>query len=336
MKKFLLLFFMLSCIGVNAQNDTIALKNGNVLFGEIKKIRAGVLSMETPFSDSDFSITFSEVIEIKIERMCFLVLTGGRRLTGYVRSEKQGEFVLTLEDGKKESIPIQNIAILNELKGEFWDRFKGNIDFSYNITKANNAKQFNIGGGLSYRGPEWMSSIMISSLNSRQDGANDITRTDIDGDFIRMLPKKLYLLANISYLSNVEQALDSRYALRVGAGRFLAITTKLAWGINVGLNFNLERFSDLTPNRQSTEFYIGSELNMFDIQDLNLYSTISIFPGITESRRWRTDYSINLTWDLPYDFYFKSSLQFNYDNQAAATGSDFDYVFTTGIGWSFD
>lgn len=321
---------------VNAQNDTIKVKNGNVLYGEVKTLRSGVLTMETPYSDKDFTIDFSEVTEIKIQKMCFFILSGGRRRTGYIKSNTPNKFTFTSKEGSTEVFDIQELILLDEISENFWKRISGNIDLSYTLTKANNASQLTVGGGLAYRGPKWLSTVSISSLDSRQDNVDEIQRTNINGEIQRILPRNWYLLANISYLSNTEQALNHRYGIRPGVGRFLVLSNKLSWGLNAGLNFNIESFSNATPDNQSTELYIGSQFDMFDFKDWSLTTNINVFPSLSESGRWRIDYNLNLKWDLPYDFYIKTQLQFNYDNQAAATGSDFDYNLTSGIGWSFN
>ena len=75
---------------------------------------------------------------------------------------------------------------------------------------------------------------------------------------------------------------------------------------------------------------------MFDFKDWSLVTNLNVFPSLSESGRWRVDYNLDLKWDLPYDFYIKTALQINYDNRAAAAGSDFDYIWTTGIGWEFN
>ncbi|MBO3117444.1 DUF481 domain-containing protein [Winogradskyella sp. DF17] len=334
------IFFVVLFVSISAtsftQNDTIRVKNGNVLFGEIKTLRSGVLTMETPYSDKDFNIDFSKIELINIQRKCFIVLSGGRRLTGYIKSQKPNEFTFTYPNGATESFRMRELIILDELYERFWKRLSGNIDLSYNITRANSARQFTLGGGLSYRGPVWLSSAKFTSLDSRQDNTENIKRTDIDGQLQRILPKNWYLLGNISYLSNTEQALNSRYSIRAGAGRFLALNNKLSWGVSGGLNLNLENFSDDTPDRESTEIFIGTNFNMFDFKDFSLNTNLDIFPSLSESGRWRADYNLDIKWDLPFDFYLKTNVQFNYDNQAAATGSNFDYILTTGIGWSFN
>lgn len=319
-----------------SQNDTITLKNGNVLFGEIKKIRSGVLTMETPYSDSDFTIDFSEVTEIKIQKSCFIILTQGRRRTGSILPSDPNKFSFKSETFGIEIFNINELIFLDEISESFWSRFKGNIDLSFNLTKANTARQLNTGGGLYYRGPKWISSLNISALDAQQDNAEEIQRTDINGEIQRILPKNWYLLSNLSYLSNTEQALEGRYAIRAGLGRYLALSNKLSWGLNAGLNYNIENFSDGTSSKESTELYLGSQFIMFDFKDFDLNTNINLFPSLSEQGRWRIDYNLDIKYDLPWDFYIKTGLQFNYDNQAAISGSDFDYIFTTGFGWKFD
>jgi hypothetical protein len=116
----------------------------------------------------------------------------------------------------------------------------------------------------------------------------------------------------------------------------LILSNKLSWGLNAGLNYNIENYSDGTVNKESTELYLGTQFLMFDFEDLDLNTNINLFPSLSEQGRWRIDYSLDIKYDLPWDFYIKTGLQFNYDNQAALSGSDFDYIFTTGFGWKFD
>ena len=67
------LLFLLCAISFSlySQNDTIALKNGKKIYGEIKNIQSNVLTVETSYSDSDFKINFKEVTGIKIQKICF-------------------------------------------------------------------------------------------------------------------------------------------------------------------------------------------------------------------------------------------------------------------------
>lgn len=303
-----------------------------MFYGEIKGLSSSILRVKTPNSEDDFQIKFSRVTELQVQRPCNVVLTGGRRRTGYISSKNPNEFTMTYASGLTEVFPIRDLVELNAFKKNFWQRFRGNIDVSYNLTKANNASQLNIGGGLGYRGSTWNSSFDISSLQSQQKNTADIQRTDIKGEVQRVLTSKYYLLSTIGFLSNTEQALKGRYSIRVGVGRFLALSNRLAWGLSTGINYNIENFSNATPSRTSTEFVLGTELDMFDFKDWHLKTNLNVFPSLTESSRWRIDYNLDIKWEIISDFYVKSALQFNYDNQVAAEGSQFDYILTTGIG----
>ena len=73
-------------------------------------------------------------------------------------------------------------------------------------------------------------------------------------------------------------------------------------------------------NKESTELFISSRFNMFDFKDLSLDTNVDFYPSISERGRIRVDYNLNVKYDLPYDFYVKTSFQFNYDNQPPAIG----------------
>lgn len=336
MRAIIVFIFFLSHLILFSQNDTITLKNGRKVFGEIKKIQSKVVSIKTSYSDSDFKIKFKKINKIKIQRLCFILLTKGRQKTGYVNSKIPGFFTITSKENKEETYKLSDLVFLDEISDKFWDRVKFNIDFSYNLTKANNSSQFVIEGGLSYRDPKWISNSNFSILNSKQDNTEDIKRTEIKADFKRILPKRWYLLSNFGFLSNTEQALKSRYTVSTGIGRYLLFSNKLSLGLNFGINLNLEEFINIENKNTSSELYLGSEFDMFDFNDFKLISTINLFLSRGKLKRFRADYNIDIKYDLPLDLYIKSGFKLNYDNQSALIGSDSDYLFTTGIGWSFN
>lgn len=60
------------------------------------------------------------------------------------------------------------------------------------------------------------------------------------------------------------------------------------------------------------------------------------FPSLTESKRVRTDFSLDTKYDLPLSFYIKLSFVYNYDNKPIANTAKDDYVFQTTFGWKLD
>lgn len=82
MNKYLIIIVLLISSVIYAQNDTIQLKNNDVLVGEVKSFTKGILVLETSYSDEDFKIEFNQVKGLIIQRKCLVVLTNGRRRFG--------------------------------------------------------------------------------------------------------------------------------------------------------------------------------------------------------------------------------------------------------------
>lgn len=336
MKRTLFVLVGLLSFWARAQHDTLWVRNGNVLYGEIKKLAFGVLTLETDYSDSDFTIEFDQVERLSIERDCRVTLTGGRRLYGSIRSAQTGSFIVTPEEGEPEAFPLETLSSVYPLKEELIKRFTGNIDIGFTLTKANNLKQFNVGGGAHYRGMYWQSDWDISTMISRQDSIEQVQRTNSTLSVVRLIGERWFLYSSASFLTNTEQALDRRLGLHLAGGNYLVLTNKMVVGAIVGLNLNNERFTDETGDRSSLELYLSGGVDLFDVKDFRLNTRLDLYPSLSEKGRLRADYVLDSKWDLPWDFYVKFGFQFNYDNKSAATGSSFDYILTSGLGWEFD
>lgn len=243
---------------------------------------------------------------------------------------------ITLEDGTKETYKFEEIIALDEIEDRFWKRISGRLDFSLTLSKANSLSQFNAGGGVDYIDEKWRIRGSVNLLNSDQENSERTERTEGQLEFYRFLPRKWYLLGDMSYLSNTEQALEGRIRPSLGIGKFLVSTNKMYLGLGLGYAYNIENYLDSSFDKTSSEAFINATLNMFDFEDISLDSSLNISPSLSESGRIRTDYDINLKYDLPLDFYIKLGFTLNYDNQPVTGGNDVDYIFTTGFGWEFN
>jgi putative salt-induced outer membrane protein YdiY len=336
MSKYLFLFFLLISAFVNAQNDTIQLKNNDVLVGEVKAFSKGILILKTMYSDEDFKIEFNKVKGISIHRKCLIILTDRRRRFGNIRTNLEGKAVITLEDNKIEQFNLEEIIALEEVDDNFWSRIKGSINFGFNFTKANSNSQFTIGGDLNYIDKLWILEGEINALNSTQNDAEKTKRTDANFKLIRILISKWYFLGDVSFLANTEQALNGRISPSLGFGKFLISSNKLYLGLGLGFTYNIENYVNATLNKTSSEAFVSTSFNMFDFNDFDLKTGIKFYTGISEKGRVRTDYDLTLKYDLPLDLYIKLGFTLNFDNQPAIIGNEVDYIFTSGFGWKLD
>lgn len=334
MKNFftLLAFFGFS-MGISAQ-DTVLFNNGDQIIGELKSMNKGVLTFETDYSDSDFQIEWSGVKKLSTGTNFLITLSDGERLTGSISEADSNGLVIRLDEGPR-NVKNDDIVYLKSVEDGFWSQVYANVDVGFSVTKAKNLRQVTGSAGVGYLGEKWAWDARINTLASSQDSVETTERTDgiVSANFF--LPHDLFVVGAVDFLSNTEQLLDLRTNTKLGFGYYIVHKNSWYWNFAGGAAYVNEVYSSDQPSKESMEAFIGTELNLFDIGDFSLFTKITSYPGITEQGRFRTDFKMDLKYDLPLDFYIKGGLTVNYDNQPAAGAAETDYVFNTGIGWEW-
>jgi len=186
-----------------------------------------------------------------------------------------------------------------------------------------------------YLAERWSLDLSYNSLFSNQDEVDAIERKDGAFNFKYYLPRDWYTTAGMTFLSNTEQKIQLRTTTSLGMGKYVIHTNRTHWGFMAGASNNNENFSDTTADRNSWEGFFGSELNMFNVGDLNLMTNVTAYPSFTESGRWRVDFKFDAKYDLPLDFYIKYNITINFDNRPVAGAPETDYVMYFGFGWEW-
>jgi hypothetical protein len=317
-----------------AQRDSLVLKNGDVIVGELKSLDKGVVTVETGYSKDDFRIEWTGIKEIYSNSRFLITLSNSTRLNGSFRtSGTDGKIIIQTNDGQQLETTLEEIVYFKGLKSTFWSRVNAHIDLGVSFTKANNYRQFGVRSGFGYLADRWELRFFYDDIRSKQDSVAQTKRTEWGPSFKYFLPKDWFLAASLNFLSNTEQALDQRITAKGGAGKYVIHTNKAYLGLGGGLSYNNETFTNNTEPRTSLEGYVGVEANLFDVKDFSLLSSLYVYPSFTESGRWRTDFSFDTKYDLPLNLYIKLGLTLNYDNQPAVSGNDLDYVFMFSVGW---
>ncbi len=317
-----------------AQTDSLVLKNGNVIVGEIKSLDKGVLTIETPYSKNDFTIEWSGIKEIYSKSKFLVSLTDGKRLNGSLQTAPDGNKVIVeTVEGQKIETTLGDVVYLKGVKSDFWSRASASIDLGLSLTKANNLRQFTIRSNLGYLADRWQLNVTYDDIRASQDSVEDTKRTETGVSFRYFLANDWFLAASLNFLSNTEQAIDLRTTGKLGVGKYFVHTNRAYFGSQAGLALNNESFTNGTDSRSSLEGYVGLEVNLFDLEDVSLLSNLFVYPSFTESGRWRSDFTFDTKYDLPLDFYIKAGVTFNYDNRPAVAGNTTDYVFMFSVGW---
>lgn len=320
-----------------AQRDSLILKNGDLIVGELKSLDAGVAVMETDYSKKDFNIEWDGVVKIYSGRRFAITLQKGDRVVGPIRSTG-GDWVIIGDTagGAGRTASIADIVLLRNVEDDFWSRLRANIDLGISVQKENNLKQFNSQSMLGYRVERWEATLNYNANFSSQDSVDDIERNDAGASLVYLLPLDWYIQAWATGLRNTEQELDLRLQLKFALGKYIVHTNRAYFRMGAGLSRMNEHYTIDSLDKSSVEGLVGVEVNLFDIGDLDLSTNLSAYPGVTERGRWRADFNFNLKYDLLKDFYVKFSTTINYDNRPAVVGSETYYIYGFSVGWELD
>jgi len=333
-----LLVLIFNAFHCYAQTDSITFHNGNFIVGEVKTMNRGVLTVKTSYSDSDFKIEWKNIKEIYTYNYYLITLSDGSRYNGSIKSTEPGKIKITTDKQQVAYVSHDEVVWLDDLDKGFWSQLYASIDIGFDLTKANNLRQLSSRTNLGYMAKRWNIDGTYNALYSKQDDADRIERTEGAIGYKYFLPRDWYPYATLNFLSSTEQMIALRTTAQMGLGKYVIHTNASYLGFLVGVNYNNEEFSvDSIPGKKSWEGVLGSELNLFDIGDLDLMTKVMAYPSFTEKGRWRADIDFNAKYEMPFDddFYIKLGVTFNYDNQAVQSGSELDYVLHTGFGWEW-
>ena len=332
MKCFLLSFFFLFCIGLYAQKDTLYFKNKEMMVGEVKSMSNNILIAETKYSDQDFKIEFDKVVKLILVNNYSIYLVDGSTFYGTLKSKKDHEVTISFGDTIQD-VSVNKIVSLNKIENGFWKHFTGTFDLGYNFATTNNSQQLTFALQLNYIGEKWIHTIKYDQLYNVQDDVEDIERVEWELDTKKYYRNKWFFNSNFSFLSNTSQSIKGRFSPSFGMGNYLVRNNKLYFLAGGGLTYNIEKYFDSSTDKNSFELLFTTQFNMFNFEDISINTSVSMFPSLSEKGRFRTDIDFSFKYDLPFDFYIKSSINANYDNQPYLDTEKLDYVFSTGFGW---
>ncbi|MFW5705760.1 MAG: DUF481 domain-containing protein [Bacteroidota bacterium] len=331
------MFFVLLLYGsgnLYAVSDSLVFKNGEVMTGSVKTLQYSVLTFSAPYSKSNFKIKWKQVSKIYTYGLFLITLSEGERYNGNLISMGP-DTVLVVTSGGSVVAAIKEVVYLQSVDLELSNRFYASIDLGLSIARANHLKQLSIRAATGYLAKRWSVDVKFSNLFSQQTDVDPTRRTNASVGYNLFLARDWYIPASLGFLSNTEQKLDLRTNGQLGLGKYLIHTNRAYWGFSAGASYNNEMFSGETDDRSTWEGFAGTELNLYDIGDLNLLAKVTIYPGLTDPDRLRSDMNLDVKYNLPLNLYLRAGFTLNYDNRPAQNAPKTDYILQTGLGWAW-
>lgn len=332
---------LLQCFAVTAhadrtKTDVIHLANGDRITGEIKSLDYNSLKVSTS-NVGTITIEWPAIRSITSDQSFTVEDREGNQYTGLFDNGEDQQLTINLVVGDKVTLPLMEVVRMYQIETGFWNRINGSMSVGLNYTKASETSVINANMSATYRSPSIESTLTLSA-NSTKTETGTTDRDQIANSLRWLRPGNKYWNLLTSWDRNEELGIDSRIQAGLGVGRHLIQRRHSAVDLTLGLSFNNEWVNGDSTSRQSAEGTISTEWRVFRFSDpeTSLVSTLTLFPSITESGRWRSEFNITLSREIFKDFTIDLSYYNSYDSDPPdENAANKDYGIVTSASYKF-
>jgi hypothetical protein len=320
------------------KKDTVFFNNGTVVIGILLKIKVGVLTFDPDYA-GDISVQLRNINTINAGREIYRVESVKKQVFfGVLMQDSVPKHVRIVNGVMQKSLAIEEIANLYPFSDRFIQRFSGNFGLGYNYTKSSSYGRFNFDGNLTYLAQKQEISTTFSAVYSITDSATTRDREDFSIKANNYFSPTSFTSVFVAYQRNLELGIQRRYQQGLGLGnKFLTKKVAYAWARG-GLVLNQEKSTESASSGTLAEFYTQLQFNFFKFTKPEVKFDLkqSIYIGITESGRFRSDGEANLSWEIVKHFRLNLQVYNNYDNKPpVASSANFDYGIVFGLSYYF-
>ena len=176
--------------------DTILLRNGNTITGEIKRLDRGILTVSTDFMGT-VSIEWRGVVRVTSPQSFDVDVGSGARFAGSLpESGQDGVITVGSSTRTKDAQTLERVDIIRmqSLDKNFWDRLDTRVDFGFDVTRANRNSTLNLTSETNYRTEKATTKATYSTFLTRQQELETLTRNDLAVTYERRFKDRWYAL----------------------------------------------------------------------------------------------------------------------------------------------
>jgi Protein of unknown function, DUF481 len=323
-----------SVMAEHAKTDVITLYNGDRVTCEIKALLSGLLECKTD-NMGTVNIEWPEIAQVESEYRYEVRLSDAKRFFGRVKpSSVAGEFVLQGEDGRHVFSWLE-VVELRPVEKSFRDRIDVYLALGASYTKASSVGSAAFNTEIVYETEDYRNSLTARIGMDRTE--EEVTRSS-KVDLTRRSwtdRARVFRIVLGNYEQNDALALDHRYVVGGGLGRYFIDTNRMRLSSAIGLQATSEEQQDEDIG-ESLEAFVNLDFATWRFKTPELQVSVggNLFPSLTESGRLRGDADIRFSWELVKDLFWDVTAYGTYDNESDS-GEDFDYGITTGVGWTY-
>jgi hypothetical protein len=318
-----------------ADTDVVVLRNGDRMHGEIKGMQYGRLQ---------FSTTTMSTVYVEWDKVAGLVspsffefeLMDGSRYYGSLEPADAGVLGVAFE-GQVTALDVARVVRIRLIKSSFWDRLDGSISLGASYTKSSGIGQGSVNVSVGTRRPAFELRTDFSTTVTVQPDQPDQSRTVGSVSYLKMMRNRWFVPGTGRLERNTDLGLDLRSSVGGGIGRYFVQTNRSVLGAAGGLVLNRENPVD-GDSTTNVEAFFGATYEFFtyDTPKTDIDTRFLIYPSLTVSGRYRTEFNLTLSREIVKDFTVGATAYDSYDNKPpAGSSSTHDFGISLNIGWTF-
>jgi len=322
--------------------DTVILRSGNPVVGEVESLRRGTLSVDTDEMNV-VGIDWEDIALVTSSALFEVTLVSGEMLLGSLQSADTAVLVI-VGAARADTVPFVEVVEIGSVETGFLARTNGFFDLGTNLARANRMASLLADGRFRYRSPKWEFEVTGESYWQRQESVSEMedtttqetTRNSTSLAVSRILGGKWAMTGAGSVEENEELNLDLRVLAFVSGVYQIIRNQGVEFSAAAGGTLNSEEYAG--EGRQSTgEILAQLRFDAFDVGDLDLYTNLSTYTHPGDEGRFRADLDARIAYEIIDDFTFGINITESFDSRPpseSATKRDFQYSFSVGWSWS--
>jgi hypothetical protein len=336
------------------KTDILIFVNGDRLTGEVKSLERGRLRFNTDATGT-ISIEWDDVASLESKQNIQVETENGVRYLGHLSAAADEKRLVVKMSSGPVVLENKHVILMTPIEGVRRDRIDGDVSAGYTFAKAKNVKTTNLSFDLNYRTESRIWSLDYDTLVT--DSSEDDNEDDDEGasedlslalEYKRLLANRWLAGGLVRFERNDELGLDLRSSIGAGVGRILRqsdnSSVSLTGGLFVSREDTVISDPDISPQSEEhiIEDYLEASIHLtwdwfrYDTPELDLKTTLQIYPNLTDSGEYRGEFEIELKWEIIEDFFWSLSITDSYDSKVdELEGEKNDYSIITSVGWDF-
>ncbi len=319
------------------RTDVVVLTNGDRVTGEIVKLEAGLLQYKTDAMGT-INIEWRFIETIITDKQQIIETIDGERWLGTLQKPDDTENVQLITVRGPVEIDPRDVVTAWPVEATFWDKMDLSVSLGYDYARSTRITNFNAAADFLYLTKDRLFNAHYrSDITRRNDDAEDQDRQELRFRMDRNMEDRRFRSLLAGYEANEAIGLEGRVYAGGAIGRFLTKTNRTWLNIYGGAQATRER-SVGNEEFSSLELLLGGRWRLFQFASPEriLDTKLDVFPSVTESGRWRSDFRTTFKLEVVSDLFWTMEAYASYDSKPSDKNAETtDYGITTGLGWSF-